>query len=79
LPRPFKTGRTMAYYDRTHLDRLKRISRIRPRLMKKHGRSRVSLESIRLELADGSSSLRGPAGRSLTGKSSGGSSSSRRP
>jgi AcrR family transcriptional regulator len=50
LSPPSKTGKTMAYYDEKHLKRLREISRIKSRLLKKHGRSRVPIEAIKLEL-----------------------------
>jgi len=50
-PPPFKTGKTMAYYNEKHLERLKEIKKIKARLLKKHQRSRVPLEAIKHELA----------------------------
>lgn len=48
LHAPLKTGRTMAYYDSTHLERLKAIRR----LLAEKGLPRPSLKVIRERLAD---------------------------
>ncbi len=57
LSPPFKTGKTMAYYDEDHLKRLKEVSKIKAQLLEKHQRIRVPIEAIKHELTWDSESL----------------------
>jgi AcrR family transcriptional regulator len=52
LPRPGKTGQTMAYYDQSHLQRLEAIQKIKLDFLKSAKTSRIPLDFIKRELAD---------------------------
>ncbi len=51
LHRPAKTGKTMAYYDQTHLQRLERIQKIKMDYLKTAKSSRIPLDLINHKLA----------------------------
>lgn len=53
LPRPYKSGQTMAYYDKSHLIRLEEIQRIKVDYLKSSKRSRVPLEIIKRRISKG--------------------------
>lgn len=52
LPRPAKTGRTMAYYDQSHLQRLDAIQKIKLDFLRSAKTSRIPLDFIKRELAE---------------------------
>jgi AcrR family transcriptional regulator len=52
LHEPYRTGRTMAYYDRTHVDRLRRIRRIKEDILASGGRSRVPLDLLKVRIEE---------------------------
>ncbi|MBT9173049.1 MAG: HTH-type transcriptional repressor Bm3R1 [Syntrophomonadaceae bacterium] len=53
LPQPYKSGQTMAYYDKNHLRRLEEIQRIKVNYLKSSKRSRVPLEIIKRSVSEG--------------------------
>jgi AcrR family transcriptional regulator len=52
LPRPSKTGQTMAYYDHSHLQRLDAIQKIKLDFLKTAKTSRIPLDLIKGELSE---------------------------
>ena len=58
LPRPFKTGSTMAHYDHTHLKRLEAIQRIKLDYLKTAKTSRIPLDYIKHKLSESYSLLK---------------------
>jgi len=52
LPQPFRSGKTMAYYDKSHLKRLEAIQKIKMDYLKTAKTSRVPLDYIKHRLAE---------------------------
>jgi AcrR family transcriptional regulator len=52
LPQPFRSGKTMAYYDQSHLKRLEAIQKIKMDYLKTAKTSRVPLDYIKHRLAE---------------------------
>jgi len=52
LHQPYKTGRTMAYYDDSHLQKLEMIQKIKVDFLKTEKTSRIPLEFIKRRLMD---------------------------
>src|SRR4030042_3690798 len=52
LHQPFRTGQTMAYYDRSHLRRLETIQKIKVDFLKSAKTSRVPLDLIKHKLTE---------------------------
>lgn len=52
LPRPRKTGHTMAHYDHTHINRLEAIQRIKLDYLKTAKTSRIPLDYIKHKLSE---------------------------
>jgi AcrR family transcriptional regulator len=52
LPQPLRTGKTMAYYDQSHLRRLENIQQIKLDYLKSAKTSRVPLDLIKHRLTD---------------------------
>jgi len=52
LPQPFRSGKTMAYYDQSHLKRLDAIQKIKMDYLKTAKTSRVPLDYIKHRLAE---------------------------
>ena len=53
LHRPYKTGKTMAYYDQSHLHRLGAIQKIKIEYLKSAKTSRVPLDFIKHRMTEG--------------------------
>ncbi|MBN1663446.1 MAG: TetR family transcriptional regulator [Deltaproteobacteria bacterium] len=53
LHQPYKTGKTMAYYDQSHLKRLEMIQQIKMDYLKSAKTSRVPLDFIKHRMTDG--------------------------
>lgn len=52
LPQPFRSGKTMAYYDQSHLRRLEAIQKIKMDYLQSSKSSRVPLDYIKHRLAE---------------------------
>lgn len=66
LHQPYKTGKTMAYYDQSHLRRLEMIQKIKMDYLKSAKTSRIPLDFIKHKMMD-SYTLTKEKGRSDTG------------
>ncbi|MBI4764992.1 MAG: TetR family transcriptional regulator [Deltaproteobacteria bacterium] len=70
LHQPFRTGQTMAYYDRSHLRRLETIQKIKVDFLKSAKTSRVPLDLIKHKLTEDYTLTKGKsaAGKEAKGK-----------
>jgi AcrR family transcriptional regulator len=52
LHQPYRTSRTTAYYDESHVRRLRRIRRIKEDALRRGGRSRVPLDFLKVRIEE---------------------------